>query len=200
MSTIEDVEIDLAVQLGTVMMPVHQLLRMGRGAVIALDRLESEDVTLLAQGTPIADAQILVQGERITVTITKMLPLPPERRRSGHGNPRAATQDAAAAVAAEAAPDGDIDSGFDAVSAGAAHAAAASEPNGDIDAGFDAIPAAPPAAAAESEPDGDIDSGFDAVPASSPATAAEPEPDGDLDGGFDAIPAATPDKPTDPNT
>jgi flagellar motor switch protein FliN len=174
MSTIEDVEIDLAVQLGSVMMPVHQLLRMGRGAVIALDRLEMEDVTLLAHDTPIADAQILVQGERITVTITKMLPLPPERRRSGPGIPRPASEDVAAAMAAEAAADGNLDSGFD------------------------AIPAAAPDAMAESEPDGDIDSGFDAIPAGTSEAAPESEPDGDPDGGFDAIPAASPDKPTDP--
>ena len=81
MSTIEDVSIDLAVQLGTSMMPVHQLLRMGRGAVIALDQHEADDVVLLAEGLPVASAQILVKGERITITITKMLPLPPERRR-----------------------------------------------------------------------------------------------------------------------
>lgn len=80
MSTIENVSIDLAVQLGTATMPVHQLLRMGRGAVIALDKLETDDVTLLAHNTPIAEAQILVQGERISVIVTKMLRLPPERR------------------------------------------------------------------------------------------------------------------------
>ncbi|WP_436641974.1 FliM/FliN family flagellar motor switch protein [Microbaculum sp. FT89] len=82
MSTVENVTIDLAVQLGTATMPVHQLLRMGRGAVIALDQLESEDVVLLAHNTPIAKAQVMVQGENIKVTITRMLPLPPERRRS----------------------------------------------------------------------------------------------------------------------
>ncbi|MCT8974470.1 FliM/FliN family flagellar motor switch protein [Microbaculum marinisediminis] len=82
MSTVENVTIDLAVQLGTASMPVHQLLRMGRGAVIALDQLESEDVVLLAHNTPIAKAQVMVQGENIKVTITRMLPLPAERRRT----------------------------------------------------------------------------------------------------------------------
>jgi|GEM_PF-575100 len=83
MSTLRDVSIDLAVQLGTATMPVHQLLRMGRGAVIALDTLESEDVTLVAQDTPIADGQIILQGERIVVSITKMLMVPPDRRSFG---------------------------------------------------------------------------------------------------------------------
>ena len=81
MSTLDDVSVDLAVQLGTATMPVHQLLRMGRGAVIALDKLENDDVTVLAHNMPIAEGQILVQGERISIAIKRMLPVPPERRR-----------------------------------------------------------------------------------------------------------------------
>lgn len=81
MSTVENVSVDLAVQLGSASMPVHQLLRMGRGAVIALDSRESDDVVLLANNVPIAEGQVLVQGEKITVSITRMLPLAPDRRR-----------------------------------------------------------------------------------------------------------------------
>jgi len=106
MSTVELVSIDLAVQLGTSTMPVHQMLRMGRGAVIALDQNEADDVILLAHNTPIASAQILVQGEHITVKINKMLPLPPERRRSAKPMMPAAedvAEEAAAHVAEEAA-------------------------------------------------------------------------------------------------
>ena len=81
MSTVENVSVDLAVQLGSATMPVHQLLRMGRGAVIALDSRESDDVVLLANNVPIAEGQVLVHGEKITVSITRMLPLAPDRRR-----------------------------------------------------------------------------------------------------------------------
>ncbi len=81
MSTVENVSVDLAVQLGSASMPVHQLLRMGRGAVIALEARESDDVVLLANNVPIAEGQVLVQGEKITVSITRMLPLAPDRRR-----------------------------------------------------------------------------------------------------------------------
>ncbi|TCT12769.1 flagellar motor switch protein FliN/FliY [Tepidamorphus gemmatus] len=82
MSTIESVSVALAVQLGCATMPVHQLLRMGRGAVIALDSRESDDVVLLANNVPIAEGQVLVQGEKITVSITRMLPLASDRRRT----------------------------------------------------------------------------------------------------------------------
>lgn len=82
MSTVESVSVGLAVQLGSATMPVHQLLRMGRGAVIALDSRESDDVVLLANNVPIAEGQVLVQGEKITVSITRMLPLASDRRRT----------------------------------------------------------------------------------------------------------------------
>jgi len=97
MSTLDDVSIDLAVQLGTATMPVHQLLRMGRGAVIALDKLENDDVTVLAHNMPIAEGQILVQGEKISIAIKRMLPVPPERRRREQISQPAAQPDGAAA-------------------------------------------------------------------------------------------------------
>ncbi len=75
MSTIDDVRIDLAVELGSTTMPVHRLLRMGRGAVIALDSVESDPVQLLANGAPIAEGQVVVEGETISLAITRMLPV-----------------------------------------------------------------------------------------------------------------------------
>ena len=39
MNTLDQIEVDIAVELGSAIMPVHHLLRMGRGAVIALPAL-----------------------------------------------------------------------------------------------------------------------------------------------------------------
>jgi flagellar motor switch protein FliN len=72
---IDDVSIELAVVLGSTSMPVHQLLRMGRGAVIALDASESDSVQLLANNVQVAEGQILVEGEKISLAITRMLTL-----------------------------------------------------------------------------------------------------------------------------
>jgi flagellar motor switch protein FliN len=75
MSRVETVTIELAVELGSATMPVHQLLRMGRGAVIALDSLETDQLVLLANNTPVAEGQIVVEGEKISLAITRMLAL-----------------------------------------------------------------------------------------------------------------------------
>ena len=44
MATIENVSLDITVVLGTTDMPVHQVLRLGRGAIIELDATEDDEV------------------------------------------------------------------------------------------------------------------------------------------------------------
>ena len=72
MSKISSVEVDLALMLGHTYMPVHQLLRMGRGAVIELDGNENGPFTLYANNHPIADAEVLVDGDRIRAQVMDM--------------------------------------------------------------------------------------------------------------------------------
>ena len=48
MATLNKVGVDITVVLGTTTMPVHQVLRLGRGAVIELDTTEEDAVSVLA--------------------------------------------------------------------------------------------------------------------------------------------------------
>ncbi|HEX2137219.1 MAG TPA: FliM/FliN family flagellar motor switch protein [Microvirga sp.] len=73
MVALEKVVVELSVVLGTTVMPVHQLLRMGRGAVIELNATEEDDVAILANEVPVAKGQVIVQGDRIAVSITEIL-------------------------------------------------------------------------------------------------------------------------------
>lgn len=73
MNAIDKVEVEISVVLGKASMPIHQLLRMGRGAVIELEAHESEEVWLLANNQPIARGEIVVQGEHVGVSITEVL-------------------------------------------------------------------------------------------------------------------------------
>lgn len=73
MEAIQSVRIELAVVLGTTSMPIHQLLRMGRGAVIELETHEGDQVQVLANNTLIAKGDIIVQGDRIGIQFTEML-------------------------------------------------------------------------------------------------------------------------------
>ena len=73
MNAIDKVEVEISVVLGKASMPIHQLLKMGRGAVIELEAHESEEVWLLANNQPIARGEIVVQGEHVGVSITEVL-------------------------------------------------------------------------------------------------------------------------------
>jgi flagellar motor switch protein FliN/FliY len=77
---IDDVAVDLTVVLGTSSMPVHQVLRLSRGAIIELDASEQDEVKVLANNTPVASGVVVVKGNRIAVEVKKMLPRSPDRR------------------------------------------------------------------------------------------------------------------------
>jgi flagellar motor switch protein FliN/FliY len=80
MASIEKVTLDIAVVLGRTDMPVHQVLRLGRGAIIELDAGEDDDVQILANNFPVARGTVVVQGNRIAVEVKSLLPRSPETR------------------------------------------------------------------------------------------------------------------------
>ena len=73
MSELDSISVDISVVLGTAVMPVHQLLRMGRGAVIELNTSEDDDVQILANNTPVARGEVVLRGEKIGISITQLL-------------------------------------------------------------------------------------------------------------------------------
>jgi len=77
---LDDVVVDLMVVLGTTSMPVHQVLRLSRGAIIELDASEQDEVKVLANNTPVASGVVVVKGNRIAVEVKKMLPRSPDKR------------------------------------------------------------------------------------------------------------------------
>ena len=56
--------------LGRSNLPMQQLLRMGRGAVIPLDAGVNEEVWILANNHPVARGEIQIQDDRITIAVT----------------------------------------------------------------------------------------------------------------------------------
>jgi flagellar motor switch protein FliN/FliY len=78
--TLDKVSLDISVVLGTSIMPVHQVLRLGRGAIIELDAGEDDDVTILANNMPVAEGTVVVNGNRIAVEVKRLLQKSPELR------------------------------------------------------------------------------------------------------------------------
>ena len=71
MSAVSGVSVEISVILGKSRMPIHQLLKMGRGAVIELDALVDDPVLIYANNRLIARGEIMVSGENVAVTITE---------------------------------------------------------------------------------------------------------------------------------
>ncbi len=70
-SQVHNVEVELTVILGRCTLPMHQLLKMGRGAVIQLGQGADDQVWILANNHPIARGEIAIDGERVTVVVTE---------------------------------------------------------------------------------------------------------------------------------
>ena len=71
MSTLDNIEVDITVELGATTMPIHHLLRMGRGAVIELDAMENDPLNIYANNTLIAHGEVSVEEGHLRVLISQ---------------------------------------------------------------------------------------------------------------------------------
>ncbi|MDP1630336.1 MAG: FliM/FliN family flagellar motor switch protein [Caulobacter sp.] len=70
MSQVKSVNVEISVVLGRSTLPMSQLLRMGRGAVIPLDAKASDEVWILANNHPVARGEIQINEDRISIAVT----------------------------------------------------------------------------------------------------------------------------------
>ena len=80
---LDALEVEFSVVLGRAEVPLHRLLRMGRGALIALDPTPEDRVEILANGLPIAHGRVLVEKGSIKVEVTELIRHPEVDRRPG---------------------------------------------------------------------------------------------------------------------
>ncbi len=76
-SNVETVKVEISVVLGRSVIPMHQLLRMGRGAVIELDSKQDDPVLVLANDRAVAKGEIILHGDRIAVSVMDLLKAAP---------------------------------------------------------------------------------------------------------------------------
>jgi len=67
-----DVPLVVTAVLGTANMKVSQLLKMGRGAVVQLERTVGEDIEIRANGNLIARGEVVVVEDHLAITMTKI--------------------------------------------------------------------------------------------------------------------------------
>ncbi len=72
MNALSKVAVEVTVVLGKNSMPIRQLLKMGRGAVIDLDSGHQDLAWIYANGELIARGEVMMIGDKIGVSITEM--------------------------------------------------------------------------------------------------------------------------------
>ncbi|WP_207477306.1 flagellar motor switch protein FliN [Arenibaculum pallidiluteum] len=74
LTAIYNVPVHVQVVLGRTSMPVSQLLRLGRGAVVELDRKVGEAVEVLVNHRLVARGEVvIVEDQRLGVTLTEIV-------------------------------------------------------------------------------------------------------------------------------
>ncbi|NDF12739.1 MAG: flagellar motor switch protein FliN [Proteobacteria bacterium] len=71
--TVYDIPVQITVVLGKTAMPISQLLKMGRGAVIELDRKVGESVDVYVNDRLIAKGEVVIVEDRIGITMTEIV-------------------------------------------------------------------------------------------------------------------------------
>lgn len=73
LDAVYDIPVQLSAVLGRAHMPVNQLLKLGRGAVIELDRRVGEAVDILVNNKLIARGEVVLVEDRLGITMTEII-------------------------------------------------------------------------------------------------------------------------------
>ena len=67
-----DVPLKVTVQLGATRMRVQELLELGQGAIIELERLAGEPVDILVNERPVALGEVVVVNDRYAIRVVSV--------------------------------------------------------------------------------------------------------------------------------
>ena len=73
MTLLSDIELEITVEIGRKELTIEDILKLKSGTVIELDKQLGEPVEVFANGTLIAEGEVVVVDERFAVRITRLL-------------------------------------------------------------------------------------------------------------------------------
>lgn len=73
MDLLGDVEVEVSVEFGRAQLPLRRLLTLERGSLVELDREPQQQVTVLANGTPIALGDIVMVDDKLGIHIVELI-------------------------------------------------------------------------------------------------------------------------------
>lgn len=73
LDAVSDIPVQVSVVLGKTTMQVNQLLKLGRGAVVELDKKVGEPIEIYVNNRLVARGEVVVVEDRIGVTMTEII-------------------------------------------------------------------------------------------------------------------------------
>lgn len=70
---LQDVPVTVSAQLGHVVMPIGEVLKLGPGAVVELDEMTHQPITLTVRGVAFATGEVVVVDDRFAVRIKTLI-------------------------------------------------------------------------------------------------------------------------------
>ena len=68
-----DLTLPVSIELGRTSMTVQEVLRLGRGSVVQLDRLAGEPIDIYVGDRRFAEGEVVVLGEHFGIRITRIV-------------------------------------------------------------------------------------------------------------------------------
>lgn len=73
LQAVYDVPVQVSAVLGRASMPVNQLLKLGRGAIIELDKRVGESIEIMVNNKLVAKGEVVVVDNHLGVTMTEIV-------------------------------------------------------------------------------------------------------------------------------
>lgn len=73
LSLLLDLSLPVSIELGRTNMAVQEILRLGRGSVVQLDRLADEPIDVYVGDRHFAEGEVVILGEHFGVRITRII-------------------------------------------------------------------------------------------------------------------------------
>lgn len=73
LEAIYDVPVQVSAVLGKTSMPISQLIKLGRGAILELDRKVGESIDVVVNNRLVARGEVVIVDERIGITMTEII-------------------------------------------------------------------------------------------------------------------------------
>jgi flagellar motor switch protein FliN/FliY len=68
-----DIPVTVSIELGRTRLHVEEILQLGQGSVVELEKLAGEPLEILVQGRPIGKGEVVVVNEKFGIRLTDII-------------------------------------------------------------------------------------------------------------------------------